>query len=679
MKILRTILSLASRISDFGFQISNPRAQAAKRGFQISNLKFQISNPSSRLLALVCLMSGVLVASAQNSTINVGSQGRLIIATPDGRQLVITGQTVVRFRNGQPVIENGQGVIDPQLAAAMQYADGQSVAQAEFDPPVVSLGEPVTYRIVITAMPESAALPEHLPSLPGLTFTPGGHTFNFVPSEGRMQPRTTYNFRVTTATNGAFFMPSFQASANGKPVPVTETHLAVLPRGVPPPEQAARLVIEPPSGEFYVGQSVPVRVVMLDSGDHSLEAMSQAQVSGEALVADGGAMAYRNEQRIVQGRPVSAMVSDLCVTPVREGRLSMVAQAVGHFNRPSRPSGITLPGHQPLLDSVEAFITVKHVPKEGELPGFSGAIGQFQLEPPRPSSTLIRAGDPMTLTVMVRGRGNFSRITAPKLARAEGWQLFTPSVGGFQPDLPNQPGFVTFNFSLIPLGSGVKATPRIPFCYFDPVKRAYVDLSIPPVPVTVKGDDTNAMAALQAGPASTVSTSPDPVMAGLARVPGPVAGSRVPVQQRPWFLALQLLPLGTLAGLWIWSSRRRYLAAHPGVVRRIQARRGMRVQLRLARKAVTKRDAAGFVRASVNALRQAASVRAAAHPEALVCADVLAVLPSTGIDGRADTLVRRLFQADDERQFIDRAPESGAMLSMQADVMELLEKWRQSL
>jgi hypothetical protein len=641
----------------------------------ISAFRFRNACPA---LALLFFTSALLAQS--NSVINVGGGGRLIIAQPGGSQLVITGQTTLRFQNGRLVLDSPQ--LDPQLAAAMQFNGGEAaLAQAEFDPPGVAPGQPTTYRVVITAMPEGASLPNPLPAPSGLTFAPGGHSFNYGGGPGGLQPRSTFNFRVTTSTNGVFFMPAYNASANGKTVSVPEAHLDVLPADMPAPPPGAQLVVEPPPGEFYIGQNVPVSVVLLDPGDNSVQGLGQVQVAGDAFVAEGGARTYRRETRVVRGRTVAAHVSELLVTPINEGALPLTAQATAALNRPAASSGITLPGYQPLLDSAPALIHVKHLPKDGELPGFTGAIGRFVLDPPHLSSTRVRAGDPVTLTVVVRGEGNFSRLVAPKLTAATGWQVFTPSREAGPASLPGQPGAAVFHYSLIPLTSTVKATPTIPFSYFDPAACKYVDLTIPPVPLEVTGGDVTAAALAQpdTNAESDEATEREAVMAGLAQAPGP-AGSRLePLQQRGWFLALQLLPLATLGGLWAWSKRRRFLAAHPEVVRRNHARRGIRRQLRLARKAAAARDAAGFVRASVNALREAAAPHDAANPAALVCSDVLSALPEPERQGDAGQLVRRLFVAADERQFIDRQPAPETVLGAQPAVEGLLEKWKERL
>jgi hypothetical protein len=659
-------LSSLSEFLSFGFSLFGFRASDFLR---ISGFGFRIF-----LLPLACFLTAPTIFAQSNSVINVGPGGRLIIATPGGGQMVITGQNVIRFLGGQPVL-------DPQIAAAMQMsANEPGFAQAEFDPPVVPLGGSATYRVVLVAMPEGASLPELLPVPAGLELKRGGRNFTYGPGgSGGIQPRTTFNFRVTAQTNGVVFMPAFQASAEGRSVTVPEASLAVLPADMPTTERAPQLIVKVPPGDYFVGQSVPVQVALLDPGDHRVAGLSQVQASGDAFIAEGGARWLGREVRNINGVPTDTHIAELIVTPVKDGRLALKAQAAVVLNRPANPAGISLPGYQPLYDAEPAMVSVRLLPKAGQLPGFTGAIGRFELDPPAVSVSQVRVGGFVTLMVVVRGEGNFSRFTAPKLTRADGWQVFTPSVGAAQNMPLGQPGMAVFKYTLIPTSPQVKATPAIPFSYFDPVRQVYVDITVPPVPVQVTGTAGTVVSAGTGGPeAEDEATEAAPVLADLVPTPGPVS-SLTPMQQRGWFFVLQLLPLGGLAGWWAWSKRRLHLAAHPEIARRRRALRGLRRQGRLVRSAAAAGDAAGFVRASVQALREAAAPYAAAQPEALVCSDVLAALPVAERQGEAGRLIRKLFLVADESQFVDREPEAAAMLAMQPEVSRLLEEWRRRL
>src|SRR5207247_7037547 len=114
----------------------------------------------------------------------------------------------------------------------------------------------------------------------------------------------------------------------------------------------------------------------------------------------------------------------------------------------------------------------------------------------------------------------------------------------------------------------------------------YVDLTIPAVPVTVKAGavaaDVQPLFATSPGeqePETELSLS------DLAASPGRAAATLVPMQQRPWFPAMQLTPAAAFVGLWFWDRRRRYLEQHPLILVRRRARRAFRRHRRALRHA----------------------------------------------------------------------------------------------
>jgi len=309
------------------------------------------------------------------------------------------------------------------------------------------------------------------------------------------------------------------------------------------------------------------------------------------------------------------------------------------------------------------------------------------VEPPRLSARELRAGDPLTLKLVVHGDGNVGRLVPPAVPPSRDWQTFPP-VGETLPSSSiQQRGFAIFTYTLIPLNDKITATPAIPFSYFDPHKKEYVDLTVPVAPITVTPGPDGLVA--QAPPPEPAAAKEDfdspyehekePVLSDLATARGPIAASLAPLQQRGWFLALQLLPATALGGLWAWERRRRFIELHPEVVLKRRARRGLRRQLRLARRAADAGDPAGFVTGAANALREACAPHSAANPGALVCADVLQELPAPERQGRAGEIIRRLFAAADALRFGGPVKEDADLLALQPDVERMLEQMRARL
>jgi hypothetical protein len=338
-------------------------------------------------------------------------------------------------------------------------------------------------------------------------------------------------------------------------------------------------------------------------------------------------------------------------------------------------------------------LQVRRLPPEGELPGFTGAIGHFTLGPPTLATNVVRVGDIVKLTVTVtnRGDGPLARLVAPPAPRVSDWQVFAPTEVTPPLALPLAPpgipatsetfaGVTTFNYTLIPLTEQARATPSIPFSCFDPQRGGYTDLTIPPVPVTVAAGAAPAdLQALQQATASRAGGEKEPVLSGLAPSPGRTAASLVPTQQQAWFPLAQLAPAAAFAGLWGWDRRRRYYEKHPDLLRRRKARRSLRRQWRVVRQAAQAKDAPGFATAAVRAMQVACAPHYPAEPRALVGSDVLALISQTGGNGRAGEVVRRFFDLTDASRFATTGANATELLTLEPELDRVLQQLEERL
>ena len=271
-------------------------------------------------------------------------------------------------------------------------------------------------------------------------------------------------------------------------------------------------------------------------------------------------------------------------------------------------------------------------------------------------------GVPVQLKVAAHGDGDLNRLVPPPPPRVKDWQII--------PDHP--PGI---SFTLIPLTDEVTETPAIPFSSFDPATACYVDLTIPSLPVTVAADSLPVkMAALDDETKSDVPLA----LSDLSPTPGKTGASLKPLQMRGGFVCLQLVPVVGFLALWQWDRRRRFLEAHPEIVRRRQARRALRREKNKLTKAASAGDVTAFVRHAADALKIVCAPQYPAHPQALVRADVLAQLDDAERIGRAGETVRKIFAAADPRFAL--TPQAQAdLLKIQSDVDAVLQKLEEKL
>lgn len=601
-----------------------------------------------------------------------------------GSQPVVRGPAISQGSRGNPTtVQPGQDPFASLVAGAASFdMDSPVEATAVFDPPTVALGERVIYRITVSALDESFKIPDSLPVPPGLELIPGGRGQIYQPTgNAKVRPQTTIVFRAKAGTNGVFTMPSFDALAYGKALKIPEAKLTVVASGEAAGQGAPRLFLRLPADDVYVGQMLRIPLVLPMPADGTVHGLSQPSISGEFIFSDQGVSGARQENVRMEGRNFVAFVQEVTITPLREGPHELIGQAYSFTTRPIPGQSNAAQTVTEFIDSDPVVLSVKPLPTEGRLPGFTGAVGSLQVDAPRLSTNDVRAGEPLTITITIRGDANVGRLTPPPPPAVRDWQAFPPIGESINPLLVQLRGYANFSYTLIPMSDKVAATPAIPFSFFNPSQKKYVNLTVPPMAVKVRPAPGGVVPPAQpTAPSIPFSEGDDAsvrerdlVMTGLAESPGRTVTKLAPLQSRGWFLALQLVPAIGLVFLWMQYRRNEHLARHPEVLLKRRARREMRRQLRLARQAAGSRNAAGFVSGATNALREACAPHAAANPEALVCADILQELPGTDQEGPAGETVRQLFAAADALRFGGTSRDNAELLALEPELERVAE------
>jgi hypothetical protein len=528
-------------------------------------------------------------------------------------------------------------------------------------------------------MNESIDLPDKLPAPDNLAIVPGGRGQSFQSLGVKLQPRTSINYRVTAKERGIYTMPSFTIKAYGKPVKVPETRVAFVDPGTAGLKEAPKLIVEIPRDNYYAGQFVPVRAILLSPQEIPVHGISQVQIISSAFITDSTILRSKRELYTYQSRPVMAHVAETGFTPIMAGNHNFSLQAHATISRPipNQPGAMSF--FTQFFDSEPAQINILRLPKEGELPGFTGAIGSFRLEPPRLSTNDLGIGNPLLLTVTIKGQGNLAQLVAPRLQSLRDWQIFPPVSDPAPPYIVQQRGSAIFTYTMIPVSPQIKTTPAIPFSYFDPNKKEYVDLTIPPVPIQVRnvpGLSVNAAAApiAETIPSSESDSTQERELAltGLNENPGKTASQLHPLQGQTWFLIIQLIPALALGLICGWDAFRRYQEQHPDVIIRWKARRRVRCHLKTMNQAAHGRQTGLFVQASINALREACAPSCVADPQALVCQDVLMQLPKTMQKGAEAAVVTKIFEVYDRQQYYAKPKFDEALLDMASEVEKII-------
>ncbi len=535
----------------------------------------------------------------------------------------------------------------PGVAAANDDENGVS---ANFEPETAQVGRPVIYRVRI-ASSQRALQPPAPPMVAGLEVAFAGSGMSVNITNGKAVTVSTFSYTAMPQRAGRFTMPAFEidlAGQRGRVPPATLTVLA--PDANAAPYQPVRAELELPQRDFFVGESIGARLLVIETPDESPQAISHfAKTNGAAVFRPS--LRTTREQFTVGGEPHEGLVMPIRITPILEGEVELGCQVMVYVRKFDLPGQPGLPRGPTTLDAKPARVRVLALPRVGRLPGFTGAIGKFTVAQPKLSASEVEAGEPVTVTIAMAGEGNLEGVAAPEMNAAGGWQIYKPT-SEFQPDPEDHTtarGAKIFTYTLIPNRAGLKATPALPFSYFDPERRAFVDITIPPLPIAVK--TSSAPAELAKSEPVRAEESPrvaEPVMTGLAEKAGRWTDSPGPPLREWWLPVAELVPPLLLLALWAWRRRRDFLAANPQILRRRGAHAAARRALARARTAARKGDRGEFLRASAGALREAASPLDTARADSLTREDVLRLLQD---DADASAVARKVLDSADAANF----------------------------
>src|SRR5206468_2981240 len=131
---------------------------------------------------------------------------------------------------------------------------------------------------------ESVAMPAQVSGPTQLELRPRAHGQVLQMAPPVMVPLTVFNFRVKATEEGKFVIPAFLAQAFGTNVTVPAAELEVT--GTPTPAAAfpPELAIDLGASNLFIGQAVPVSVLLPGLPGSSGSSASTIQLTGSGFI-----------------------------------------------------------------------------------------------------------------------------------------------------------------------------------------------------------------------------------------------------------------------------------------------------------------------------------------------------------------------------------------------------------
>ena len=129
--------------------------------------------------------------------------------------------------------------------------------------------------------------------------------------------------------------------------------------------------------------------------------------------------------------------------------------------------------------SNKVTVNVKPLPSEGKPDSFHGAVGEFSLKADI-DKTSTKTNEPVTLKVVVNGKGNLELLNMPELNLPSGFEKYEPKTTDNISKTNVISGSKTAEYLMVPRVVGTREIPPVEFSYFNPETKKYVTLKSKP-------------------------------------------------------------------------------------------------------------------------------------------------------------------------------------------------------
>jgi hypothetical protein len=485
-----------------------------------------------------------------------------------------------------------KGIINSLCLAAILFSAATLADAASFtaslDRDTITLGESATLSLAFEGG-QSKNIPT--PGVPGLQITQTGTSQNVSFINGAMSSTVTVSFSVTARQAGEFTIPALTADVNGEQLSTAPLKLTVLKPDAPPAaainsgREIVFLKLSLPQKKIYAGQMLAAQLQICVRDD--VRNFGNFQFTGQS--ADGftiGKMTQGQNQRARIGDHFYTVIPlNFALTAVKSGTLSLgpfTANAVYVVPSANDQNGDPFmrqffnQGEQKQISLATETLELESLPLPAEnVPAdFNGAVGDYQLTA-TVGPTNLAVGDPVTVRVQISGRGALDAVPLPDQSALQNFKIFPPTTKTETTDQLGLEGKKTFEEIITPQNSDVHEWPQFSFSYFNPDDGKYHTLTQPAVPLTVHSAGASVLPTMAATKNSAPEnpTPPDilPIKENLGTLAQIPAGrdSVEPLIAKPFFLAVQAVPVLALFAAFIWRKRADNLANNPRRRRKI--------------------------------------------------------------------------------------------------------------
>jgi hypothetical protein len=388
------------------------------------------------------------------------------------------------------------------------------------------------------------------------------------------------------------------------------------------------------------------------------------------------------DRRTVEGKEyISFPLKQRVVFPTESGRLEIPPLTLStafrltsgdpfdaFFSRASSP--VT-------LRSPPVEIEVSPLPSAGRPADFRGAVGRFDLSA-KLSRAEVEAGNPLTLTLSIQGKGNLRSVVAPELPELKGFRAFDPKTQEkSRAGASGLEGEKSWEYVLVPETGGTKEVGPWRFPYFDPEEKKYVSASVGPFQVKVTGSTVAAANVGAYSPRGEVTLLREDIRF-LKPAPERLGTKGRSFHQRPLFYCMLALPILWNAALLAYLRRQEREKTHSHLFRSRRAHRMARGRLKKAA-ALASQGSKDFYDEIAAALYRYVGDKSGTSPSGLTSAGIDSLLAERGVTEESRREFQSVLGKCEEARFTPgaRSPEEMKSLRERAEtlIVEVERQW----
>ena len=551
-----------------------------------------------------------------------------------------------------------------------------------------------------------------LPEIEGIAFTGRGQASQMSVINGAISTSSTSNYLIRAEKPGVYTIPPIKVKVGGESAVTKAMSFEVTPAaagkgssgssagtavspGRSQAEEEAGFIRVSETGDHYPGEIVPVTIKAYFKERYRTDISSLVTMTGDGVVMPQLREKPMQTREAVSGETYNVLTWETTLAGIKEGRHQLSFSLEASLLVPQKRSSRLFGGgmfddpmfNDPFFDSVfggyqrrpvtvtspPVFFNVVPLPAAGRPEGFSGAIGNFDLQVSA-NSREVEVGEPLTLTMAISGQGNFDRVEAPAFPNIPDWKTYSPTAT-FTNDHADHgtSGTKRFEQAIVARDPAVAEIPALSFSYFDPARKEYVTRTSSPITVKVKGsaptpaEPEPAASTAATGPAAKKTAEPQQPpaaapqaatgLAGLAPIhlqAGEFQPRLVPLWQKGWFLAVCGLCLILLSVLLIQAVRQHNRQKHPEIERGRQKRAELHHALQHIEQAKSRGDGSAFLTLCRTAIQNHLGPHWNMAPTAISLADLRTRLAP-------DSPLIEIFRAADEAAYGGAIPTHAKM------------------